>query len=407
MNSNESAASATAVPFLAISALSLAAFASAASLRLTDALLPRLAAEFGVTLGAASYVITCFAVAYGVAQLLFGPLGDRYGKYRVIAWACIACALTAVWCGLASSFPQLLAARLLAGAMAAAVIPLSMAWIGDVVPYAQRQPILARFLIGQIMGISAGVLAGGYAADHLGWRAPFFGVACIFLLTSGVLLTLNRRLPASARAMRKTDGHALQRMLSDFGHVLSARWSRVVLLTVFLEGAFLYGSFAFITSHLHRVHGISLSQAGTLVMLYGVGGLLFAVTASVLVRRLGETGLSRWGGMLVCLSFAVISLAPSWYWVPPACFCAGLGFYMLHNTLQINATQMVPDRRGAAVAAFASCFFLGQSIGVALAAALVEQAGTTFVLLTGGMGVLLVALNFSRLRRRSLPSAAP
>jgi predicted MFS family arabinose efflux permease len=79
---------------------------------------------------------------------------------------------------------------------------------------------------------------------------------------------------------------------------------------------------------------------------------------------------------------------------------AGLGFYMLHNTLQINATQMAPERRGAAVSAFSSCFLLGQSTGMALAGALVEGIGTTLVIAAGALGALAVALNFARLRAR-------
>jgi MFS family permease len=48
-------------------------------------------------------------------------------------------------------------ARTVAGTTAASIIPLSMAWIGDVISYERRQPILARFLIGQIFGLSTGV----------------------------------------------------------------------------------------------------------------------------------------------------------------------------------------------------------------------------------------------------------
>ncbi|TCS38381.1 putative MFS family arabinose efflux permease [Paucimonas lemoignei] len=402
MNSRSPDASSDSIPSTAILALSLAAFASAISLRLTDALLPRLANEFHVSLGMASYVITCFAVAYGVSQLFFGPVGDRYGKYRVIAWACIACAITAAMCALAPTYGLLLAARLFAGATAAAIIPLAMAWIGDVIPYENRQPVLARFLIGQILGVSAGVLVGGFTADHLSWRVPFWGVAMGFGLISMILLSLSRRLPAHAQTMHKVEGHAVQRMLSEFGQVLSVPWARVVLLTVFLEGACLYGAFAFIASHLHHVHGISLSKAGSLVMLFGFGGFLFATTAAVLVKRLGEVGLARWGGVLVCTSFATVGLAPAWQWAIPACFIAGLGFYMLHNTLQINATQMAPERRGAAVSAFASCFFLGQSAGVAAAGLTVEHVGTSMILVFGAFGVLAAALNFSRLRQQAL-----
>ena len=75
-----------AIPRGTIICLALAAFASAMSLRVNDALLPKLATEFDVSLGTAAQVISVFATAYGLAQLFFGPVGDRFGKYRVIAW---------------------------------------------------------------------------------------------------------------------------------------------------------------------------------------------------------------------------------------------------------------------------------------------------------------------------------
>jgi predicted MFS family arabinose efflux permease len=78
----------------------------------------------------------------------------------------------------------------------------------------------------------------------------------------------------------------------------------------------------------------------------------------------------------------------------------GLGFYMMHNTLQTNATQMAPERRGAAVAAFAACFFMGQSAGVGLAGALVGTVGTAAVLVAGAAGLLGVAWAFNRQRAR-------
>ena len=393
------------MPRGAVVCLSAAAFGSAMSLRVSDALLPRLATEFSVSLGTASQVISVFAISYGLAQLLFGPLGDRFGKYRVVAWACAACALTASLCGVAGNFDLLRTARALAGATAAAIVPLAMAWIGDVVPYEERQPVLARFLIGQITGISAGVWVGGFAADHLSWRTPYFLIAALFALVSVALLVLNRRLPARALTVRRTPpgmapASLLRGMASDFKHVLSRPWARVVLATVFLEGAFLFGPFAFIASHLHHGFGVALSMAGSLVMLFGLGGLLYAVSARHLLRQLGEAGLACWGGALLTLSLAAIAFAPAWQWSVPACLAAGLGYYMLHNTLQINATQMAPERRGAAVAAFASCFFLGQSAGVAITGLVVEGLGSSRAIGLGALGVFVVAVNFARLRSR-------
>ena len=386
------------IPRSAVLALSLAAFASGISLRLTDALLPLFAREFEITLGRAANAITAFSIAYGLSQLFFGPVGDRFGKYRVIAFACAACAFTATLCGLAQGFAQLEIARLLAGATAAAVIPLAMAWIGDVVPYDRRQPVLARFLIGQILGLSAGVFVGGFAADHLSWRVPFFGIGLGFVAISVALFAIDRRLPAHARRVNRVAGHAVRRMLSEFAQVLARPWARVVLLTVFLEGAFLYGAFAFFATHLHTRFGLPLAAAGSTVMLFGFGGLLFAIASAALVRQLGEVGLTLVGGLLLAAALLVIGVAPVWWWALPACFVAGLGFYMLHNTLQINATQMAPERRGAAVSAFASCFFLGQAVGVAVNGALVATVGTGALISSGALGVLVVALSFSRLR---------
>jgi predicted MFS family arabinose efflux permease len=392
--------SAPSIPRFAIPALSFAAFGSAISLRVTDPLLPRLSAELGVSLGDVSWVITAFSIAYGVSQLFFGPVGDRFGKYLVNAWACAACALTALLCALAPNYPTLLLGRLLAGGTAAAIIPLSMAWIGDAVPYSERQPVLARFLIGQILGVSAGSLLGGLAADYLSWRVPFFCIAAGFVAISTALFSLNRRLPAEVRVTRRSEGSALRRMVSEFGQVLGKPWARVVLVTIFFEGAFLFGAFAFIATHLHRVHQVSLAKAAALVMLYGFGGLLYAAASRRLVGALGEKGLACWGGVLLALSLFAVALAPTWWWAIPACFLSGLGFYMLHNTLQMNATQMAPERRGAAVSAFSAFFYMGQSAGVGLAGFFVGHAGTGAVICAGAIGVLLTGVNFARLLAR-------
>ena len=202
---------------LAFVALSIAAFGSGISQRVADPLLPRFASEFGVSLGAASWIVTIFTLGYGFNQLCFGPLGDRFGKYRVIAWACVACSIATLLCALAPGFESLLAARIVAGAMLAAIIPLSMAWIGDVVPYEQRQPVLARFLIGQILGVSAGQMLGGLAADFLGWRVPFFLLTVGFVAVSVLLISVQRQLPARALAVSPAEGHAVARMLGEFG----------------------------------------------------------------------------------------------------------------------------------------------------------------------------------------------
>ncbi len=361
-------------------------------------MLVRLADQFGIALGAAAMVITVFGFAYGLSQLLFGPLGDRYGKYLVIAWGCVACALTTLLCAIAPDFQSLLAARVLAGISCASLIPLSMAWIGDVVAYEDRQTVLARFLIGQILGMSSGIMLGGVSADYLNWRFPFFLIAATFLFTGLTLVRMNGRLPAQAKQLHRVGGPAAARVLSEFRRVLEVGWARKVLGTVLVEGALVYGGLSFVPTHLHTLHGISLAGSGSLVMLFGFGGFLFAVRSRQMVKQLGEVGLVRRGAMLMSAAMLVIAYSPVWWTAIAACFAFGLGFYMMHNTLQINATQMAPERRGAAVASFASCFFLGQSAGVAVGASLLSTVGSAHLLAVAGLGVALIGERFARLR---------
>ena len=87
------------------------------------------------------------------------------------------------------------------------------------------------------------------------------------------------------------------------------------------------------------------------------------------------------------------------------CFVLGLGYYMMHNPLQVNATQMAPDRRGAAVSAFAACFFLGQSAGVSLGGLSVDTIGASHFMALGALGLLAVSAVFVALLRRRREAA--
>ena len=383
----------------AIVALSVAAFGSGMSMRVMDPMLVRLSSDFSIPIGLASWSITVFGIAYGFSQLLFGPLGDRYGKVKVVAFGCGACSLAAVACASANDFSWLLAARIFGGATAASIIPLAMAWIGDVVAYEQRQTVLAKFLIGQILGLSAGVFVGGFCADYLSWRIPFLLIAIWFCFIGLYLGMHSKRLPAHTHIVQLGQGSGISRLLREFSLVVKVPWARVVLITVCLEGSAVFGGLAFIPAHLHTIYNLSLSLSGALVMLFGLGGLTFAVRSRSWVTRFGEVGLIRGGALLMSGSLVSLGWVPLWWLAIPACYLFGLGFYMMHNTLQINATQMAPERRGAAVAAFASCFFIGQSLGVAIFGSFLTSLGTPILLTFASVLVLLVGTRFSKLRK--------
>ena len=72
--------------------------------------------------------------------------------------------------------------------------------------------------------------------------------------------------------------------------------------------------------------------------------------------------------MVLAAAYVTLAFEPVYWTAPLAIGLTGLGFYMLHNTLQTNATQMSPQARGTAVAIFSASLYLGQTAGVAVAA---------------------------------------
>lgn len=378
--------------------LSFATFASMATQRICDAMLPELSRAFSASMADTAQVVSLFAVTYGVAQLWYGPLGDRYGKFRMVMLATLACSLGSLLALVADSLPMLVVARVLVALFAAAVIPLSMAWVGDAVPYDQRQEMLARLGLGSTCGIVGGQVVGGLFTDTLGWRWAFGFLTGVYLAVGALLWRDWRqqraRDPVLANAVAAS-APASGFVRQSAGIVLRP-WSRVVLLAAFVEGASAFGTLAIVATHLHQRLGLALSAAGAIVALFGAGGMLYMVVARGLILRLGEAGLTRVGGVLFGLSFVALGYGPHWALALVACLAAGFGFFMLHNTMQTNATQMAPEARGTGVTLFACALFLGQSVGVLVAAALLGRIGSAAVVAGGGGVLIVLALLFAR-----------
>lgn len=377
--------------------LSLAAFASSAALRMCDPMLPALADTFHTTAARAAIVITATSIAYGICQFLFGPLGDRFGKFRVIALASLASTVGALACAISPTLEWLSFARAMTGATTAALIPLSMAWIGDVVVFEQRQTTLAKFMSGQIIGLVSGQALGGLFADTVGWRWGFVFLSIIYLMVGLLLLREMRHLPS--RGSGPNHSTAVSRSGSMISILTSPKAHRI-LVTVFFEAMATFGVIAFIPAYLHERFAVSLFHAGAVVAVFGFGGLLYTAFARRWVTFLGEARLALLGGNLLGVAFLTLALGPTWGWAVPACLLAGLGFYQLHNTLQTQATQMAPASRGTAVSIFASCFFLAQAVGVTLGAWVVERYGAPKLFAISALMLPIIGWQFSRRLKR-------
>ena len=97
------------------------------------------------------------------------------------------------------------------------------------------------------------------------------------------------------------------------------------------------GAFAYVGADLHPRFGLSFTLVGLIVGAFGIGGLSLPLV-SRLVDRFGQIGLATLGGGLLGAPFSR-SRSRRWWIAPIAVTAIGLGFYMLHNTLQTNATR--------------------------------------------------------------------
>jgi predicted MFS family arabinose efflux permease len=273
-----------------------------------------------------------------------------------------------------------------------------MAWIADNVPFGERQPVLARYLIGQMLGLAAGQVGGGVLAEWVGWRAAFWVIALLFAVAAVMLMPPARRDAGTPPAGRAGFVAQSRRLWSD-------RWARIVIGTVTLEGILLFGAVALVASYLQRGFGASPSSAGVVSALFGLGGILYALNAKRLLARLRPSGLCRTGGALFALAMLVLVVQSSWQPAIGATLRAGLGYYMLHNTLQTQATQLSTEARGVALAWFATGLWVGQGLGVALAAAVAERLGFLAVFAATALALLGLGAAFGRALDRSVKGA--
>ena len=375
--------------------VALAAFGSMASMRVCDTMLLVLGQEFHVSTGSASRVISVFAVAYGAMQLFYGPLGDRFGKLRVIALATFAAALFSAMTSLAPTIELLVWSRAAMGAAAAGIIPLSIAWVGDQVAYDKRQETLARLMGATLSGMMAGQWFGGYATQTLGWRSAFMVLAAVLGVAATVLYRNTRTHPAPPAASAQ-GAISLPTYFRNTLCLLALPRVRWVLTVTALEGGAAYGALAFVPSRLVQAFGFSAAGAGGVMILFGVGGLLYSQLARRWLGWLGERGLALLGATLFTSCLVTLAWAKQPWLAAGSCFFAGLGLYMLHNTLQTQATQMAPEARGGAVTLFAFFLFMGQSLGVFVLAASLDHGSLPASFTVAGVAALLLGAWIAR-----------
>ena len=212
-----------------------AGFISMAIFRLTDTLLPALAEEFHVSVGQVATAVTAFTLGYGLLQLAYGPLADRIGKLRVMSGALAVTALLTAACAWVDGVVSLIVLRFLSGMAAGAVVPLSIAHIGDTVVYGSRQATIGRYLAATSMGQIVGGSLAGLFTDYFGWRLAFIALGA-------AALAIAVRVGQTAAAPRDpAERVSADAVLITHRQLLGSRATRIVWGAVFVEGALVLG----------------------------------------------------------------------------------------------------------------------------------------------------------------------
>jgi MFS transporter, DHA2 family, multidrug resistance protein len=155
-------------------ALSLATFMNVLDTSIANVSLPAIAGDLGVSPDQGTWVITSFAVANGVSVPLTGWLTRRFGQVKLFTAAVMLFVVASIMCALATSLPLLIMARILQGAVAGPMIPLSQALLLSSYPRNRAGTALAMWSITTLVAPVVGPVLGGWITDNIAWPWIFY-----------------------------------------------------------------------------------------------------------------------------------------------------------------------------------------------------------------------------------------
>ncbi len=384
--------------WLLVVLLGLSGFCGAMATRIVDPMVPEISRDFAVDVTTTALLSSAFALPYAFGQPILGPLGDAFGKARVIKICMTVMTAALLLSAAMPSFSSLFTIRIIAGLAAGGLIPLGLAMLGDRFDMERRQIAISRFLVIVLTGQIAGAALGGFLVPLIGWRGVFLGGGALSTLAlAGILLNLKPR--ANAPRGRFDLGEAFAR----YGTIFANPRAKVCFTAVFVEGIAIYGLHPHVAHLLEQQGRGSAREAGIVISGMALGGILYAAVVPILLRLMGVYGVMALGGLVAGAGMLIAGFdlgLPSGF----VAFCVlGIGFYMLHNSLQTQASELSPTARGSAMALHAFSFFAGQAIGpAAFGHGLISFGTQPPILLAAAVMAVLGAATAQALRAISL-----
>jgi MFS family permease len=360
-----------------------AAFASSIDRFIAPPLLVSMAAGFGVSLAAATLVASAHYLLYGLMQPFWALASDRLGRVAVIRITLAGAAVAGLLAAAAPTLATAIVLRALTGAFIGGLVPATIVYVGETVPFAERSRALEGLVGMTTLGTAVATTVSGGLAQVGAWRVA---LALPALLAGALVVRL--RLAEPAGRQRESGARAALA-------VARLPWAWVVVALALVEGALVVGTLTFFAPALERA-GAGPAVAGLAVAAYGLSA--WAWTAILRRRRvalrhpsrLAAGGLLIAGGLGCCAAFTGAGVAAG-------AVLVGAGFATAHPILQAWATDVAPAARATMIALFASALFVGGSVSSVLAAGLADAGrfgrlfGTAAVAAVGFAVVAAVA----------------
>ncbi|HEX7381761.1 MAG TPA: MFS transporter [Nevskiaceae bacterium] len=322
-------------------------------------LIPRLADVFSTAVGWVGLAVPAYIVPEAVATLFIGPLSDRLGRRRVILMSLLAFVVLTAATSTATSVTAFILWRVVTGACAAGIVPISLTLIGDVFPFQQRGKAVG-WLFGSIAGgTAAGAAVGALLEPVIGWQSLFWVVAAL----SGVLLVLMSVTGVLPRTTAPLAAPAWRAVAGGYAKLLKTLRARRTYAYVLINAVLQSGVFTWLGVYLRQRYGLDETGIGLVLLGYGVPGLLLGPVIGWLADRYGRYFIVPGGVALTGLcAFALAAPLPL-DGVRVAIILLSLGFDLTHPQLAAIATDLRGGGRGQAVAVMAFSLFIGFGLG--------------------------------------------
>ncbi len=403
-------------------ALIIATFLSAIEVTVISTAMPVITRDLG-GLDLISWVFAIYLLTYAVMTPIFGKLADLFGRKKIFITGAAIFLVGSTLCGLSQSMEQLIFFRALQGIGAGALMPMTFTIVGDVFKYEQRAK--AQAIIGSIWGIAGifGPLVGGFFVDYFTWHWIFFinipfSILAMYLIAKNLHETIDKKkrsidyggaitfiigttallyaLLSGGNEIQSSDSI----MYTLFGvafvflaifvmiqlrvsepmlpfHLLTNRHLLIVNISGLLLGSVLIGLTAYLPLWVQGVLLLPATSSGLTLIPMSLAWPLGAFISGRLIVKTGAKPLSLTGVILIALgSFALtfISEATSNLFLIMIMIVIGLGFGLSFTVFTVIVQSSVDwNNRGAATSSNAFLRTLGQTLGIAVLGAILNQ----------------------------------